>query len=115
MEELKRRVAETSIVSDLSAARVELDKEEKLSSLRGVLRGEEANAQELKARIRVLEEALDMQADQLGLKGQAELLAEVARLRGENESLLRDCKGKQAHADAAGALLERPVLASSTS
>jgi hypothetical protein len=56
---------------------VEFEKDEEITSLREVLRGEEATANELKARIRVLEEALEV-----GPPAQAESLPRGHTCRG---------------------------------
>ena len=53
-------------------------------------------------RVRVLEEALDVHAEELGLGGQGHLLADLARLRGEGAMLREHSTQAQDRLHAAG-------------
>lgn len=53
-----------------------------------------AENEELKLKVRVLEDALEFRADEIGLAGHADLLSKIAHFRGEVHALKNDLQSK---------------------
>ena len=57
--------------------------------------------EELKLKIRVLEDALEFRADEIGLAGHADLLSKIAHFRGEVSALKKDLQSKHVKLESA--------------